>query len=726
VQLFLNRTGRIFAALLLLLVARGEADTGGTNIVNVASATFNDASGHRYSAISNTIVTTVAKLSAILVTPKEIQPNAATDAVPVASDATRTFVIANTSNISDAYRITALTAGALTVKSIAFLGSSGPLPVVIGSTLSPDIPPGGSVSVLVTLGTTAMHIGDRIPVQITAQTSVTGTENGLQSDTGEQWVVGGSSANLTGPGGSGTPIDKLVDRVRATSTQPGAVVTYDIMVSNSGGAPADNVTVVDSLPTGVTPILSSVTLNGTPAGSEASVRGATLTVVVPSLAPAASLDLRFDATIASQLSLGTSYVNVATVSANGISASTTLPASVLLGSSNVVYNGFMGQSHPIANASVSLLSSSGALVPLNGSPSSASVARSEAGAASASTQTFTSDPDITGPTGSYGFDLLPSQIAPGGSTFYLTIAASGFLNRRLQLQIVPTTNNALYNVTTTALDGQPLAQAGGFTLTSSNVTLQNVFGLFGNLPLFPTVTIAVTKTASLQAVTPGDRLDFSVGFQNQTTLPALQARVLDTLPPGLVYAPGTARLNGAVDEPTVAGKTLTWNLGTLSPNQSGSITYSTIVLPSDTPGSQLLNNVVVGGTVNGSSANGSANATVTVLAGAFGYRRVITGRVFLDLMHTGHFESGDRGVPGVRIFLEDGSYVTTDRNGMYDFPSVRPGPHVLRIDPTTVPHGIDLHVRARLNSSRSLQRLVHGVFDESTMQDINFALEPTS
>jgi hypothetical protein len=49
--------------------------------------------------------------------------------------------------------------------------------------------------------------------------------------------------------------------------------------------------------------------------------------------------------------------------------------------------------------------------------------------------------------------------------------------------------------------------------------------------------------------------------------------------------------------------------------------------------------------------------------------------------------------------------------------------HVLRIDPSTLPQGVRLYDAAPMNSTRSAQRLLHGILDGSTMEDVEFALQ---
>jgi hypothetical protein len=160
---------------------------------------------------------------------------------------------------------------------------------------------------------------------------------------------------------------------------------------------------------------------------------------------------------------------------------------------------------------------------------------------------------------------------------------------------------------------------------------------------------------------------------------------------------------------------------------SHTLTYATVVFPSVAAGTTLTNSVSVSGAGGHDklTETGGANVSVIVSAGAFSDRRVVTGRVFVDARGTGHFTKGDSGVAGVRVYLEDGSYATTDANGLFSFASVRPGMHVLRIDATTLPSGVRLFSRAPMGSTRAPQRLVHGILDVTTMQDVEFALQGT-
>jgi hypothetical protein len=59
------------------------------------------------------------------------------------------------------------------------------------------------------------------------------------------------------------------------------------------------------------------------------------------------------------------------------------------------------------------------------------------------------------------------------------------------------------------------------------------------------------------------------------------------------------------------------------------------------------------------------------------------GKVFTDCNRNGGQDAGELGVPGVRIYMEDGNFVVTDREGKYNFYGIKPITHVLKVDNTT-------------------------------------------
>lgn len=86
-------------------------------------------------------------------------------------------------------------------------------------------------------------------------------------------------------------------------------------------------------------------------------------------------------------------------------------------------------------------------------------------------------------------------------------------------------------------------------------------------------------------------------------------------------------------------------------------------------------------------ASVKATAQVIVDAGVFTERGYIIGKVYADCdfdRQQGHEEIG---IPGIRIYMNDGTYVITDAEGKYSFYGLEPKTWVLKLDNTTLPPG---------------------------------------
>ena len=545
---------------------------------------------------------------------------------------------------------------------------------------------------------------------LSARTTATTTVNGLQSDQGREWAMAVPPPSIAGPGSATAPVSKTVDESRSEQLQPGAPIVYQIRFQNWGTAPATNAVVTDLVPNGIHPDPNSVRLNGAPVAAVLS--GQSLRMPVGTLAPGVPMLLTVAATVDTADVLGASYVNVASIAADNIVAQSTTPASVFVGRSDMVYDGLSNGSAPVAGATVSLVD------PATLKP----IALPAAGDA---INPKNADPFVTGPDGRYAFTI--PEPAPGTTTtFDIVIHAAGYLDRKIKVVLTPDATGMLYSVQLVSLDGQPLARAGGFALTDQSVKLSDVFSLLGNLPLFSSKPISVTKSADRGTAAPGDRVAYTVGFSSAVPSGLGATTVVDTLPAGLAYARGTATVDGSAAEPVADGRTLTWKLAGLTAGTAHTIAYACVVLPGVSAGTNLVNGVTVTAVIPGTLVGSSGSATVSVLvrSGPFTDRAVITGRVFADVLGSGHFREGDYGIAGARLYIESGEWVTTDAQGRFSFAGVRPGMHVLRLDETSLPHDVRVAFDRRIDSSRSPLRLLHGILDEGLLQDVQFALEP--
>jgi uncharacterized repeat protein (TIGR01451 family) len=707
-----------FTAFLAALAAgsvRGATPVG-TQLSNTVVATYQLSDGTPITTVSNTVTATVAAVPSLSLGPNENGCNPATDNVGAGLSVVKTFTITNTGNVADTYTLAASVAGGGSIASLALLSGGTSTPIANGGA-TPLLATGASVQVAVTLATTGVAVGADLVVTLKATSATAQSTTGTPvANSASQCAIVAARAAIGGPGGPNTPVTKLVDGVNFEQVQPGQRIKYTIGFENTGGVPALNVVLTDVLPAHIIADIATVALNGNvlPAGA-ANLAGQTLTVKLGTLAPGSAQSISFFATVESGTTLGSTFVNVASIASDNASSSTSTQASVLVGLANIVYDGYVGASAPVSGASVALLD------PKTNLPI-ALAATPNAGPNGGNVNPFT-----TGGGGAYGFVFSPAQLGSGtaanGATYVVAINAPGYRSRRIQIVLTPNSDGTLYNVTLTALDGQPLANAGAFSLAQGPISLQNVFGLFGNLPLFKTQAVSIVKTVDRDIASSGDRLVYTLSYSNSGD--ALGATtVVDQLPAGVVYAPGTGRLDGKPLEPVVSGRTLTWSFTSLT--TAHTIVFASVILPGILD-QTTLNNIAtisaVAPNAPGFPLTASSSAQTFVVPGVFSNRTVITGRVFLDLAQTGYFVKPDVGLPGVRIYLEDGESVVTDQEGRFDFPGVKEGMHVLRLDPTTLPDHTRVYADRNYDSERSPRRLIHGVFDGGIIQDINFAIE---
>ncbi|MDF1581034.1 MAG: OmpA family protein [Desulfuromonadales bacterium] len=196
----------------------------------------------------------------------------------------------------------------------------------------------------------------------------------------------------------------------------------------------------------------------------------------------------------------------------------------------------------------------------------------------------------------------------------------------------------------------------------------------------------VQKTANKTVAGIGDFVLYTITLSNTSQRGIARAiQVHDVLPQGLRYQPGSARIAALpVADPVIAanGRTLRFDLAQLTAQQSVTISYVVEVAASARPGAAV--NQASASAAGGVRSN-TASATITIKEELLRSRSLVVGRVM-----SGPCDQPDtelEGVAGVRIYLEDGTFVVTDKDGLYHLEGLRPGSHVLQLDEETLPEG---------------------------------------
>jgi uncharacterized repeat protein (TIGR01451 family) len=286
----------------------------------------------------------------------------------------------------------------------------------------------------------------------------------------------------------------------------------------------------------------------------------------------------------------------------------------------------------------------------------------------------------TGADGSYSFPKLPAGL--------------------VQIVITP-----LPGYVTTTPNPLPVTIPAGGTLTApaTGITKPSI-GIVKNVVQGDTV---IPSDQPPQVVI-GSTLSYQIKVTNDGVVALSSLKIVDVLPLGLVYIPGSSSLvnpAGKVSEPTItdgtgidAGrKVLTYTLPDtikLEPGQSINLRLTTAVTPSTPTGEPVINKAQSSGVAGGGISTTVVNSTTAVAGikvslGVFATPNVIVGRVYFDRNNDNNYTAGiDVPLSGARVYLSDGRFAVTDANGNYSIPEITPGVYAIRLDPITAPYPV--------------------------------------
>jgi len=311
----------------------------------------------------------------------------------------------------------------------------------------------------------------------------------------------------------------------------------------------------------------------------------------------------------------------------------------------------------------------------------------------------------TGPLGAYQF--LFNTSAPANCTFALAVtppAGYGFVSQMLAPQpgtLVTPPAPGTYNVQPQA-GPPPVGDATTYYLQlNAGSGTQNVRN--NHIPLDPASIsgIVIVKTGSVAVVELGDSLQYRIRIRNTTSIPLPTAYIDDQLPAGFRYIPGTANVtrNGAlakIDDPAGSpGPQLTFTVGTLPANQDVELTYRVRVgvgaqQGNGTNTAQAKPTPTTNCAATPAQCSNVSQFKVRVEGGVFTEEACVAGKVYVDCNGNRLQDEGEPGIPGVRLWLQSGTYFITDSEGRYSYCGLRSMAHVLKADKATLPDGAQL------------------------------------
>lgn len=283
------------------------------------------------------------------------------------------------------------------------------------------------------------------------------------------------------------------------------------------------------------------------------------------------------------------------------------------------------------------------------------------------------------------------NFAPGAFRFPLVVTAGSY-----RYVIVPPAGfqfpSTADPVALQSLPGAPFVLNAGSTGGAFSVDEPVMANIDVPLDLAGT-QLTLQKSSPTTIAAPGDFVQYTLSLENTSGSGSVAAtRIIDVLPVGLRFEPGSARIarnagtfSNAADPVIGAdGRTLSFDSGDLGAGESVKVRYVAEV----TVGAHAKE------LVNRASAVGAANAisnpasAVIHLRDAFNRDHAfIVGRVADGACDA--LPGTIAGVEGVRVYMEDGRYSVTDANGYYHFEDVSAGAHVVQVDTDTVPETLE-------------------------------------
>ncbi len=287
----------------------------------------------------------------------------------------------------------------------------------------------------------------------------------------------------------------------------------------------------------------------------------------------------------------------------------------------------------------------------------------------------------------------PATLGPAGNA---TVGATGIWPKGLSL-------NTSTGAITTTVELPPGTYAVGVRLCSRDSP-----PVCGSVTDEVTVTalaggaLSLDKSANKSQADIGDSVQFRLRLRNTGTNTVADVRLSDSLPLGFRLIPGTVQValepgaaQKAPDPQGSPGPQLTFSLGNLAAGAVLDLYYQARIGVGADRGDGI-NRAQAEGV---GSKSGLATAQVVVSAGgAFDVHACVVGKIFVDCNGNRLQDAGEPGIPGVRLYFEDGTSLTSDENGNYSLCGLNPLTHVLKVDGTTLPAGSRLVVLSSRNA----------------------------
>ncbi|MBN1040239.1 DUF11 domain-containing protein [Clostridium botulinum] len=417
-------------------------------------------------------------------------------------------------------------------------------------------------------------------------------------------------------------IKKLADK---TFAKVNDVITYTIVLTNTGNVTSNNIVITDTIPNNTTFVTNSVTVNGI---SQSGANPAPPTGVnVGSIAPSATTTLIFKVTV------------------NTIPSPNPIPNSALASYTYTVNPSFPnGKSAQNLTNTVNTQVNQATIDNTNGGGMIKAVDKSFTKVGDTLTYTI----GLTN-TGNVAADnVIFTDTIPNGTAFVTNSVTVNGINQPGASPAPPTginvgsiapnaTTTVIFQVTATTIpspnpipnnstvkytftldpslpDGQSGSGNSNRVTTQVNTAIIDNNGVNGN---------GLNKSSSPAFVAVGDTINYVIVVKNTGNVPANNVVFTDTLPNGTTFVNNSFAINGVVQSGANPAPPTGVNIGTVNPSQVVTLTFNALVTslpnPNPMPNSSTVNYTYTldPSIPNGQSSSGNSNTVTNQVNGGF-------------------------------------------------------------------------------------------------------------
>ncbi len=224
--------------------------------------------------------------------------------------------------------------------------------------------------------------------------------------------------------------------------------------------------------------------------------------------------------------------------------------------------------------------------------------------------------------------------------------------------------------------------------------------------------LVISKRGDRAMAEIGDTVHYTIEVRHVSGSAARTVNIVDVLPRGFTYLDGSARVDGRVlDEPRGRpGPRLGFDLGPIAAGGQLLLTYRARIGVGALQGdginrAQAHGCSIAGGCIDpvglnplpGSTPSNHAQYRVRVTGGVFTDEACVLGKVFVDCNNNHVQDQEELGIPGVRLYFSDGTWMVSDSEGKYSYCGLPPNSHTLKVDPSTLPVGSRLTTSSNRN-----------------------------